>query len=974
MKQKDLTKHLNKNKQLLLNKRNFLLGKPVKKPGIVTSRTLGLLLVLLIVIVVAVKYYPSDKTAEGETEQELDTLAKEEPQEEIPECEEDLDCSQVETYPTAVTIDQLCIRHECTQGSKKGGPCEHNYHCLEEEYPWCAPSTKTCQEMPEGVGKSCEKNEDCGDLVCTDINTPDEKTCQPKRKQGETCNFWTSECEEDLVCSDLFTEEETCHQPIKENEQCQQNTCKKGLYCEVTEKIEIINGEEDIVIVEKCAKQKGVGKLCKYNEECSELLSLSCNKALGSTCQPKQNLGGNCRVGDDCQEKYTCTSILTEERTCQLPRTEGQSCKEGDCKSTDNEPLRCNFAMENSQEQATCQKPQPRDGVCYYHNNCEGKLLCNHHMKDENGNPTCQTGEFGQECNRDSQCQEELICNLAYPGIARNSGTCRPKEDQGGLCEEDSNCKGSLVCKLAEFGETTCQAKSGEGERCVNDKDCQKGFVCNSEIANIDDSATCQVLQEENGACAGTDECIKGLVCNRAIKDAQSRATCQQRQDIGEKCYAGYGNDDCKEGLSCNEKHKDKDGNSICQPLATFGETCERNEDCDATRGLVCNGAMGDTCQVKQVEHGPCESYDDCIEELNCNRAIDNEEYRSTCQPDQEIGGKCYFENDCVDGYKCTAILTPEIGKTCQLPLPPGSQCDDNSVCEEENYCNKAILNEQGQPTCQPKQGISGKCTNGYFDCEEGLVCNKGIKKDGQATCQDYQPRGGVCDDDEHCQGKMVCNGGIKLEGQEIGGTCQEKLGENSACEGDDDCKRGLVCNNAFKDSKGRNTCQGKKGVDGACGVKQYVYDKLCQEGFVCNEAFKDNQNRPTCQEPQTEDGPCEEHNDCQQSENEEDSLYCNSGFKDSQGRETCQYAQGQWDPCGGYKTCEKDLVCNYNMKDEQGRWTCQPLQGVGGNCFTANQCERGLECEPGSTQDSKCVRPIAEPLERKQVLITTTQ
>ncbi|MFC1690721.1 hypothetical protein ACFL0W_00945 [Nanoarchaeota archaeon] len=924
MKQKDLRKHLNKNKKLLLDKRNFLLGKPSGQEG--SSRVLAMasLFVIAILLFAAYSYFSGDKT--GEETQDLTEVQTEAVQAakkviESGNKESVIDMILSSRLPKSdelrgqslasisITADNLKEAFSLTDCIGKGNLCNNVHEFFKSDYnaieDLCEvevemigmKSYEICRKLKRLMrGKTCESDDECGDLICSGTIRDGEEnpTCQDKQSDGFRCRR-DLECKEWLVCNIAIKlegqgeEEGTCEVHQDTNGKCDgDGDCVEGLFCS-----DFFTPEE-----KTCQERQGIGGACYYGSQCTE--GLICTEAVTAdfdTCQEPQGIGNRCEHDSDCEKGLKCNQAkkvegagdYSFEGTCQVPKRIGEICEDNtECE----DELTCNEGMVDREGKPTCQYPQEEGEPCGDENDCERGLQCNQGILNKAGQPTClPQQEQGKGCEEDDDCKG-LECNEAMTNVF-GMPTCQPKQGIGGKCESTyaNDCMKGLICNN-EMGRT-CQAPQSQGGKCGDDDDCQKGLTCNRRIKDEDDSPTCQSKQEEEGICSSDRDCEEGFVCIQRKTDYGFKRFCEQKQEEGKFClYDRH----CVAGLTCNRGITDDYNNPTCQPKQDMGGKCSTDDNA-CGENLFCNrGYPSDgepTCQPKQGRGGKCGSAENCEKDLVCNEAMDERRNIGECQPKQKQRGKCSDDYDCEEGLECV------LGVCGGELLKQGNVCSGYGKCQNGLVCTN--YGESATDTTCEYPSREGEICGRDGDCDSDyLVCNEAFKKNEFATCQPKQPQGGKC-------------ARVWFEGE---------------------CQDGLNCNEAFK-KDGFATCQPMQDVDQKCG-----HNDDCETGTSCNPGILDEEENPTCQPKQEEGGFCDDDDDCVK----EEGIICNTGIKINDVA-TCQYPGPEGTKCGwNNDACEGDLRCLHDALDEDGEETCGLPKDLDEPC-SIGECMDGLKC-----------------------------
>lgn len=109
--------------------------------------------------------------------------------------------------------------------------------------------------------------------------------------------------------------------------------------------------------------------------------------------------------------------------------------------------------------------------------------------------------EYGDECDRDVQCPEPLIC---LDSRSSSSFECRYKSGPGGVCVFDSDCTGNRECDVVDF---TCT-----GPECTENRDCSGPRICLASAASSE--KTCRSRSGKGEFCVDYSDCAGSLACD----------------------------------------------------------------------------------------------------------------------------------------------------------------------------------------------------------------------------------------------------------------------------------------------------------------------------------------------------------------------------------------------------------------------------------------------------------------------------
>lgn len=290
-------------------------------------------------------------------------------------------------------------------------------------------------------------------------------------------------------------------------------------------------------------------------------------------------------VGDGCYVASDCTAPLV----CAYQRCHAQCTTTRDCGTGQ----RCVGSM------------YPKLGVCLLedetncerHSDCPSPLVCGRRSRCE------------AQCQTDRDCFAAQTCAQGSCVDTTEAPETPPATGQPGqTCTRNSDCDVPLVCNRLGFCAT----------ECVVDRDCLGGQVCVESVcrlpmtdAGIVDAADDVTVDTSTDGvvgigkkCAYTSECPGSLVCRPSgVCDVE----CKSDVDCptGSLCYAGS----CVVGV--------RDASVVADTVVTdgaaeAGKPCFSNSECDD--GKWCNGV--ERCSLGACApslEGPCDSHSSCV-------------------------------------------------------------------------------------------------------------------------------------------------------------------------------------------------------------------------------------------------------------------------------------------------------------------------------------------------------------------------
>ena len=362
-----------------------------------------------------------------------------------------------------------------------------------------------------GVGDFCFDDAECrNDLYCSQLDG----TCQPPRKEGETCVFADRddpsppassllvECEPTLSCDPVT---DTCVAP-----------CQRGAAC---------FGDDDcdedanlVCILGRCDLLRPLGLPCGADDDCDPTLRCETDPADPSieVCSPKLAAGQVCFAHDDCTTGY-----------CDAPSgvCAGKVAPGGLCPSRSD--AQCDMAY-----CATTAIPCTMNAECLGSGMCDAmagtcRPYCVALLPDGamcNATAECMSGACiggfcwtvpladGQPCNGNSQCMSGF-CSLDSDRVCATLPL-----PNGSVCNDDDQCQ-SHVCHSG-----SCVEGLAEGQACngLGQPPCGAGLFC--DVSGM--RSICAPLHQPGQECDSSLQCQGSCVSRfgRMICDATPAA------------------------------------------------------------------------------------------------------------------------------------------------------------------------------------------------------------------------------------------------------------------------------------------------------------------------------------------------------------------------------------------------------------------------------------------------------------------
>jgi hypothetical protein len=318
-------------------------------------------------------------------------------------------------------------------------------------------------------------------------------------------------------------------------------------------------------------------------------------------------------------------------------------------------------------------------------------------------------------------------------------------------------------------------------------------------------------------------------------------------------------------GTICDDGNPCTDGDNCfggtCKPGQDSVCECVVDSDCPSAENkcnglIICNTTQGlgpaNTCQTDpSTAPPPCDSSEDttcfvsaCVPDsgvcqlqaISSGTACDDGDACTTS--DQCAGGACLGGPvTCVDGNACT-LDACDSGQGCQFSTLSGDDCDDGTVCTENDTC------------------VNGGCVGAALDCSDDNGCTSDSCNPLEG-CANVLLVGSACDDGDPCTPTSSCDGvglcaGFGLDACDDGtvctdDSCDSALGgcvntpaegscsDGDPCTEDDVCASGVcVAGAPFVCGDDGNICTGIACVGGEGCIVTSLTGSSCDDGSAC--------------------------------------------------------------------------------------------------------------------------------------------
>jgi hypothetical protein len=460
----------------------------------------------------------------------------------------------------------------------------------------------------------------------------------------------------------------------------------------------------------------------------------------------------------------------------------------------------CNSADDEEIEGCVPQEPLPEGA-------CDLKLLIEGKVGDGGA---CTSSNPSFECKEGLSCVQ--VSSLGTDGVCVETGIA------GDFCYFNSECSEDLFCNVFDG---KCEALHGEGQPCefVDPDD------SNPDPRPLSQGGDVVVQCEEHLSCDPIfDLCVPGCVqgapcfsdfqCNEDeglhCLFVNGLGRCDVQRGVGLPCA---NDDNCSDGLFC-DFNPASPGERICFNALANNETCSRNLQCES--GYCDNLFPGtNTCLAKVADGSACLSRrdDQCVSGYCEIRSV-----VEIGQIDTFPNGFCSIDNDCPGASTCD-LTRSQCTELCRAQAADGVTCALNAECMSENCVGVQQFVTPGQ--CQTVPLLDGQICSSDFQCQSEFcnplsnLCQTLPLANGDQCTSDFQCASNVCD--------SVC-----VEGLAAGADCAtERCATALYCDrsitpslcvakhqAGEQCESSLECHGACREIFGRFRCDTTPVVD----------------------------------------------------------------------------------------------------------------------------------------------------------------
>ena len=576
----------------------------------------------------------------------------------------------------ACTAGDVCAAGACA-GGENGCACQSDGDCATQDDGDLCNGTLVCEDgacvVDDSTVVMCDASQDGACQVTT---------CAPESGDCSSTILQGSGCDDGDACTfgDKCTGQGQCAgapQNCDDGNVCTFDTCAEGNCANATMEGPC-NDEEPCTVEDACkgGTCEGAAKTCSDGNDCT-------NDFCGDdgVCVFEPNEGGGCDDGNPCTMADTCSAGLcagsktdcNDDNPCTLDGCLANNVPE------DYDPAIPTSACQHLNKPGSCS-----DGdACTTSDTCD-KGVCEGGPKPDCSTTTpCKTGQCdsntgcievnvnnGAACDDGSSCTEDETCQAGVCGGGTDVCDCEKDSD----CDDNLPCNGVETC--ADSGGGILKCKAGPPVVCEETKDLCTTSQCEPGSGN------CQLVNDNPGKACGADtKCETDRVCNAGVCAGKpipcKEITCKDVAGCDAEKGCAYTN--AQKGTACN------DGSECTDP-----DQCDGTGDCDGSK-VTCDD--NNACTVDS-----CSAQSGCVftplkNGTTCD--VDN----NACTNDVCSSGKCLGSKPlvCDDGVACTDDQCNAQTGVCEY-TPNNANCDDKNGCTTDtctaNGCSNSSVTD----------------------------------------------------------------------------------------------------------------------------------------------------------------------------------------------------------------------------------------------------------------------------------------
>lgn len=246
----------------------------------------------------------------------------------------------------------------------------------------------------------------------------------------------------------------------------------------------------------------------------------------------------------------------------------------------------------------SCRAPVPAGMMCTNGAFCRPQDHCVYRFNGADIS-FCATGEAGQACDSDDDCDNGNFCNGGTNnGMA--AGICTTAKAEGSTCKTDTECTGELAC-VGNFGALNGICRNVRTANAVCDANnfayaCHGRQVCETPGTNM--TGMCRPAASLGQAC----NVMNGVASYCGFFMSCEGSLCREPGALNEMCTVstsfgggGFANPNgCNMGLFCDIDVTGQPS-GVCREPQANNATCSRDSNCDSD---FCTTAAPRSCQT----------------------------------------------------------------------------------------------------------------------------------------------------------------------------------------------------------------------------------------------------------------------------------------------------------------------------------------------------------------------------------------
>ena len=250
----------------------------------------------------------------------------------------------------------------------------------------------------------------------------------------------------------------------------------------------------------------------------------------------------------------------------------------------------------------TCRAPVAAGQACTGGAFCRPEDRCIRRVVSGTDMSFCATGEEGQACDRNSDCDKGFYCNGGLSNSTA-SGICTAAKPAGSTCLSEEECQGELGCVGNFSGASgTCRDIRATGAACdtvgAGYTGCWGHQYCDGPSGML---GMCRAAPDLGQACGA----VQGMATFCGFFGSCEAGNCKAPGNVGEACMtSGTTADGCNLGLWCDSLLTGA-AMGVCAAPGANGAQCKP----DSSSMMVGRSQM---CASNWCSNGVCTDFPTC--------------------------------------------------------------------------------------------------------------------------------------------------------------------------------------------------------------------------------------------------------------------------------------------------------------------------------------------------------------------------